>query len=154
MLEYGHPLRVLVRMRCKRGFDRALVGRLSARDDCEILFAHRVVLELLGEEALRVKVLREQQDAARVFVEPVDQAKSRIGRSGRGEVQLIGQRMENALRFIAAGNGRKARGFLDGDEVGVVEENVQCAWIWQVLVPLPPGRGWVRSGYSLPVGKG
>jgi hypothetical protein len=74
---------------------------------------------------LRGDVLGEQQDAARVLVEAVDDPDAWVGVARAGQPELGREPLEDAVALVAAGDRRQARGFGDGNDVVVLVEDVE-----------------------------
>jgi hypothetical protein len=103
----------------------------AADDQGEVFLLDRVVLELVGEVALGVDVLGEEEDAGGVLVEAVDESEAGVGSAGGGEGELVAELFEDAGGFGAAGNCRQGRGLGDGEEVGGVEKNIHRKPEWR-----------------------
>ena len=69
----------------------------------------------MREMALGRDIFREEQNAAGLFVEPMDDE--------RAMIDLSAEDFDGAGFFGAAGDHRQAGGFVDGDEVGVFEDD-------------------------------
>lgn len=82
----------------------------------------------MGKMALRVEVFGEKQDPASILVEPVDNSEPGIGGARPGQVDLMGEGLENARVLPAAGNGRQAGGFVDGDVVVRHAQHIQITF--------------------------
>ena len=77
----------------------------------------------MGEMALRVDVLGEEEHAARFLVEAMDDAETRVGGSSTRQSQLFRERFQNAVVLASSRDRRQSCGLADGDDVGVVVED-------------------------------
>jgi hypothetical protein len=110
-----HPL--VRRVHADGGIDFAFIVLRPAHHQGEVLLLHRVVLELMRKMPLGCGVFGEEHDAAGVFVEAMDDEKL--------HVELRRQLLEHALVVAATGDGRQARGLVDGHDVRIFVENGQ-----------------------------
>ncbi len=133
----SHPV-ALGGMRGEGGVDFAFGFVGAAGDDGKIFFLHLVILELVREMTLGGDIFCQEQDAAGVFVEAVDQAQSRIGGAGAREIDLRGKLLQQARGFAAPGDGGQARRFFDGDQLIVLEENGDLGGFCHLFLVLCP----------------
>jgi hypothetical protein len=84
-----------------------------------------VVLELSRQMALGGDVFGEEEYAAGIFVEAMDEAEARVVRAGAGQVDLPGEGVEDAVLLGAAENGGKLGWLCDRYQVSVFKEDSQ-----------------------------
>ena len=100
--------------------DHAFIFRRAAGDNCQIFLFYGALHELTGQLALRFARFGEEEDAAGLFVEPVDEA-------GAGK---MGQ---DVVRLATAGDGGEACRFVDREDIFVLPKNFghRVGILWQ-----------------------
>ena len=111
--------RALGRMAADRRVDR-VAAREVARGEREVLARHRARLQLAHEVGVRRQRLRDDQEAARVLVEPMHDAGARHARELRRVMQ---QRVEQRAVAVAGARMHDEPGRLVDDEERVVLGN-------------------------------
>jgi hypothetical protein len=112
MLEDGHAVS-RGGMRGDRSLDLAFAFGRATCNEGQVFFADLIVLELGGKVALGGDVFGEEEDAAGILVEPMDEPEAWIGRAGAGKTDLPGEHVENAVFLRPAQNGGKVGRFCD-----------------------------------------
>ena len=105
------------------GVDLAFALGRATGNDGQVFLLHLVVLELGGKVSLGGDVFGEEEDAAGIFVEPMDEAEAQVGGASAGEADLAGEHVEDAVFLGPAGNGGKVGRFCDRYDVVVFEED-------------------------------
>jgi hypothetical protein len=96
----------------------------ATRDEGEVLLLHEVVLELVGEVALRVFIFREEDEARRLFVDAMHDAEAGVTVAFVRKIQQPRELFEGARILPAPGYRRESWRFGDGDAVVVGPEDL------------------------------
>ena len=122
---HGHALAV-GGMAADGRVHEALALAEIADDDGHVCPVHRVGLDLLGQAHVRPVVLGHQQQARRVLVDAVDDARADLAADAREVVQPRQQRVDQRARLVARrGMDDHARGLEHHRHVVVLIEDVQ-----------------------------
>ena len=109
-------------------------------DEGQVFFLHLAVLELIRQNAVRPAVFCHQHDAAGVFIQTVNDPRSRGISGGQGTHPVKKRVDECAGADPGARMAHEAGRFVDHRKIGVLIENIQWNVFGKRLIRRRPGQ--------------
>src|SRR5215510_9291782 len=122
------PMRPDFRIAADGRVDLARITFDAPADQSQVKFLHTAFAEMFREGAVRARGLGDNHHSGRVAVETMDDA--RANRCAAALPKMIGQSVRQRARFFCIRRMREQSGrFVDGDDLLVLDENVERDWL-------------------------